>query len=1576
VQVVLLWCLLCAPLWAQSGLPSVTGYPLFGSFQNGGPDSINQNNLDVHLGIPLFHKAGRGLPLNFAINYDTAGWYAAYLSKTGTYGWTISGGFWSNPMNVSGYLVLNMVSEAPIWPHCDSYSPVYTDITGTAHAFPGFTLGSNCNGNDVTTFSPVLATDGSGYTLTGTNNQGASGWFVYDHSGNEIVPAALPYSVTDPNLNTISNVSGEAITDTLGMTAISSQFAQVNNTTQTYTYTYTGPNANEPIVTTYTALEVATDFGCNNNGTAVAEFPPTPVYLLTSIALPDGTSYSFTYETTPGTGNSGYVTGRISKVTLPTGGNIQYTYGYWPGTSAMCTDGSPATLTRTTSDGAVWQYSRNSTGTGTTVTDPAMNQTVFSFSAASTGYETQREVYQGSSSTGTLLRTVVRCYNGNFTNCSTASLTASAISRTDVYTTPANGTAALSETFYNTYGLVTQDNEFDYGIKTGAAPTATPLRSTMTTYATLGNYINDRPSCLQVTAGTSPNACGTVTSNTTSLTNYTYFPNETGNLETASYWTQGSNYLTRSYTYFSNGLVETATDVNSAVSTPTYQTCNYTPAYLSSVSAGGLTTSYTWDCNGGVVTQVSDPNSQPTKYTYESRWRIASITDPANNFTNHTYTPTTFESAMNFNGSTSTVDTLVTVDGLGRPILSQKKQTQGSTNFDSTQTTYGWTAGTGSITTVSMPYTGRAGQTAPSGTSVTTTQYDAIGRALTIVDGGTGEIAYAYSGNDVLQQSEPSVSGQILHYQPPPIYSQKQFQYNGLGQLTSVCEITSVSGAGNCNQSNSETGFLTKYTYDPLGNLLTVVQNSQSGAAGGQQNRTYIYDGLSRLTSESNPESGLKNYTYDSVVGGYCYISGSYSSFGDLVATSDANGNHVCYEYDALHRLTDVANNNQSAANACRRFRYDNSTGVEGKIPSGVTLTNVLGRVVEAETDSCEPWPPTTPITDEWFSYDARGENTDLYESTPNSGGYYHTNASYWANGSINTLSGVPGLSGWTFVPDGEGRPFSATYNTSPAIDWVKSATYYPTNPQTTVTFGTGDTDVYSFDATTGRMTGFQFTAGKAATTLTGTLGWSPGWVLNTLGITDGFNPSNTQSCNYVYDSLARISTVNCGANGSTNNVWSQNFTLDPFGNISKSGNSSFAASYLQPNGTTNNREVSVSNCVPTYDANGDLTTDCTSFITPASYTWNSYGEPAGLNGVGLTYDALGREAEIASGSTYTQVLYSPLGKLGLMNGQTPKTIRIRLPGGSTAQLSGASGGNQYTLHSDWLGSARLSTSYNGRAMVYDTAYAPYGESYAGAGNVTGDLNFTGQSEDTLSGLYDFLYREDSPGQGRWISPDPLGLNAVDITNPQTWNRYAYLMNNPLSNVDPTGLACAGLTYTLHACDEFNSPGFGSNWNEFATTTTTSIIVGTTEHIFTLFPDYDTNTWIVTPISAQTVYDTYTSILDVTSLTVSPEDQPIETLDNRTNALGRAINKTGVQNINNPCSIGAFYAVSTTSVALPIAAVSSVAAIPAEGGLFPGLLEAAQTVAKLVKAAGTPAAFAYNWIKQQVSAGCNANVNW
>src|SRR5689334_20496991 len=60
-----------------------------------------------------------------------------------------------------------------------------------------------------------------------------------------------------------------------------------------------------------------------------------------------------------------------------------------------------------------------------------------------------------------------------------------------------------------------------------------------------------------------------------------------------------------------------------------------------------------------------------------------------------------------------------------------------------------------------------------------------------------------------------------------------------------------------------------------------------------------------------------------------------------------------------------------------------------------------------------------------------------------------------------------------------------------------------------------------------------------------------------------------------------------------------------------------------------------------------------------------------------------------------------------------------------------------------------------------------------------GEISFTGQNKDTDWLQYDFRFRQYDPRQGRWISPDPAGLAAADPTNPQSWNRYAYALNDP-----------------------------------------------------------------------------------------------------------------------------------------------------------------------------------------------------
>jgi RHS repeat-associated protein len=133
--------------------------------------------------------------------------------------------------------------------------------------------------------------------------------------------------------------------------------------------------------------------------------------------------------------------------------------------------------------------------------------------------------------------------------------------------------------------------------------------------------------------------------------------------------------------------------------------------------------------------------------------------------------------------------------------------------------------------------------------------------------------------------------------------------------------------------------------------------------------------------------------------------------------------------------------------------------------------------------------------------------------------------------------------------------------------------------------------------------------------------------------------------------------------------------------------------------------------------------------------------------------------------------------------GGKPIAMRVMPPNDATGTL--------YYLHSDHLGSTSVTTCGSGACGAAGTVvarqwYYPYGAVRGSVGTLPTQRTFTGQySHDAgLGSLMYFNARYMSPALGRFVSADSIVPGAGE---PQAFNRYAFVLNNPLKYTDPTG---------------------------------------------------------------------------------------------------------------------------------------------------------------------------------------------
>jgi RHS repeat-associated protein len=132
---------------------------------------------------------------------------------------------------------------------------------------------------------------------------------------------------------------------------------------------------------------------------------------------------------------------------------------------------------------------------------------------------------------------------------------------------------------------------------------------------------------------------------------------------------------------------------------------------------------------------------------------------------------------------------------------------------------------------------------------------------------------------------------------------------------------------------------------------------------------------------------------------------------------------------------------------------------------------------------------------------------------------------------------------------------------------------------------------------------------------------------------------------------------------------------------------------------------------------------------------------------------------------------------------------------------------NVHYYFSDHLGTHSIVTDANGN-IEDESDYYPYGGEQVITNSVPQNYKFTGKERDTESGLDNFEARYDASALGRFMTPDPGGAGAR-LTDPQTWNAYAYVENNPLNLTDPTGLVATAIASPFGLGPESCGPDTG-----------------------------------------------------------------------------------------------------------------------------------------------------------------------
>ncbi len=612
--------------------------------------------------------------------------------------------------------------------------------------------------------------------------------------------------------------------------------------------------------------------------------------------------------------------------------------------------------------------------------------------------------------------------------------------------------------------------------------------------------------------------------------------------------------------------------------------------------------------------------------------------------------------------------------------------------------------------------------------------YDSANRVTGVTNlAGTAEAVtttYGYSQHcecdDVTSITDP------LNHTTTFTYDEKHNLIAAADPLNNATTFT-YNGVGQPLSVKDALNNTTEFTYEN-GDVVAVTDpRGQIGSA--------FIDSAGRVLRTRSPLGQAARYEYDSldrVVKAFDPVGGvtefTYDANSNLLSVKDARNNLTTYTYDNLNRVTSRTDPLQRV----ETYEYDafgslkKSTDRRGKVTSYV-YDNLYRLTFVGFGTTGDPGNPSyeSSIT---YTYNTAGRLTQVVDSVSGSSTFGYDNfdrltSKTTAQGTIN------------YSYDSAGQRTGMTVVGQPAVTY----TYDNANRLTQVTQGANSV-AFSYD---------------------------------TLSRLISITRSNGIIVEHSYDAGSNLTGITFKKDATA--LGNLTYEYDAAGKRTKMGGT-FARTGLPQSMTSTaynalNQLTQIGTATLTYDNNGNLTSDGTN-----TYTWNARNQLASMSGPGLTasfqYDASGNRVAKTINGVSTNYLYDGANIVQELSGTTP-TANL-LNSGVDKVLTRADGTGARTPLTDAQGSTLALVDDAGTLQTQYT-YDPFGNTTLSGQANANSSKYTGR-EDDGTGLYYYRARYYSSSLQRFISQDPIGFNSGDT------NLYAYVGNDPINFVDPSGL--------------------------------------------------------------------------------------------------------------------------------------------------------------------------------------------